>query len=328
MPSRIRSAFLSLTVLSGMAGARQSVAEMQLTDAAGACATARAVALLDQGVNINTRNSGGYTALMMAATYGCEDLARLLIARGADRSVKTSAGWDAAHLARINGYRNITAMLEAASTPAKVNSPASRQTPGTVPTAPKQPDAPAPVSAAAGSRTWPRLGHYRVGQTVLYSATAGKTWERGVVRSIDPRYGYNIAGVTGSEDAYFVVGTGREPFWTGWFVGDWRVSVPVALNTVTDGRDVYRVVSGGLRLPPLRIGVDGRYSWRVPTARGETLIQGRWIPNPDGPGVILKNAEGGADWRVYNNSRTGSALGETIILSSNCCTPYDGTRLK
>ena len=84
-----------------------------------------------------------------------------------------------------------------------------------------------------------------------------------------------------------------------------------------------------MRLPPLRINADGTYSWRVQQAKGgEKLLKGSWVPNPEGPGVILKNAEQGADWLVYNNSRTGSSLGETVILSSDCCTYYDGSRLK
>ena len=62
-------------------------------------------------------------------------------------------------------------------------------------------------------------------------------------------------------------------------------------------------------------------------AKREKLIRGRWDPNPKGPGVILKQGEQGADWLVYNNSRTGSEVGETVILSSECCTYYDEPRL-
>jgi hypothetical protein len=168
-----------------------------------------------------------------------------------------------------------------------------------------------------------------LGQRVLYSGTAGKTWQPATIKSIDPTYGYNFPEVTGSTEAHFVVGTSREPFWTQWFVGDWRVSVPMAMNLMTDGRHVYRVVSGGMRLPPLRISADGTYAWRYDGKGGkETLIRGKWEPNPDGPGVILKNAGEGADWLVYNNSRTGSQLGETVILSSECCTYMDGSRIK
>ena len=83
-----------------------------------------------------------------------------------------------------------------------------------------------------------------------------------------------------------------------------------------------------MRLPPLRINADGSYTWRVQQGGAEKLLKGRWVPSPAGPGVLLKDGDQGADWLVYNNSRTGSTLGETIILSSDCCSHYDGSRLK
>ncbi|ACO48003.1 Hypothetical protein Deide_3p00720 (plasmid) [Deinococcus deserti VCD115] len=319
---------MCIALMCSAALAEQNLAEMQLSNAANYCDTAQAIALIAQGVNINTRNSGGYTPLMMAANSGCTDIARLLIARGADLSVKTSAGWDAAYLAKLNNHQAVLALL---TTPARPRStaaePATPRAPAVKTPSPTAVPS-APTSAPPKAHTaWPKLGKYKPGQSVLYSGTAGKTWTRGVIRSIDPKYGYNLTGVTGSEDANFVVGVNREPFWTAWFVGDWRVNVPVAVNTVVRGTDVYRVYSGGLRLPPLRINADGTYSWRVQSTGGEQLLRGRWVPNPDGPGVLLRAGPQGADWLVYNNSRTGSALGDTIIISSACCSHYAGSRL-
>ena len=182
-------------------------------------------------------------------------------------------------------------------------------------------------SAPLGGKEWPRLGQYKVGERVLYSGSGGKTWEPATIKSIDPKYGYNFPEVSGSSDAYFVVSTKREPFWTQWFIGDWKVTVPTAMNLMTDGRNVFRVVSGGMRLPPLRILADGSYHWRYEQNGEEKLIKGRWVENPNGPGVILKSAAEGADWLVYNNSRTNSELGETVILSSECCSHLNGSRL-
>lgn len=310
---------------SGAAGA-QNIDEMKLSNAAHYCYTEEAVALIKKGVDINSVNSGGFTPLMMAATYGCGEVARILLERGADIGVKNSSGWDAAYLAKLNNNGKVLAMIEAARGAGAQAAPALGRPEALEPA---RNAAPAPIPAGGtGARGWPKLGHYKPGQEVLYSGTAGKTWDRGVIKSIDPKYGYNIEGVTGSEDAFFVVAPEREPFWTNWFVGDWRVSVPMAMGAVTDGRYVYRTVSGGMRLPPLRINADGTYSWRLQEGKGERLVQGRWEPNSKGPGVVLKNAEKGADWLVYNNSRTGSTLGETVILSSDCCTYYDGSRLK
>lgn len=313
----VRYAALVVGLVSASAAA-QSIPEMQLISAAQDCRVDEAAGLIRQGVDLNARNSGGYTPLMMAAGNGCEEVVRLLLDNGADASIVHGSFGTAAAQAKMHRHSKIQAMLEA-SGGGSVTQVAARQQPAAPPLK--------PMPSGAGSKTWPKLGHYRIGQEVLYSGTAGKTWDRGVVKDIDPKYGYGIEGVTGSTDAYFVVGTEREPFWTSYFIGDWKVSVPMAMGSVTDGRYIYRTVSGGMRLPPLRINADGSYTWRVQQGSGEKLLKGRWVPNPDGPGVILKNADQGADWLVYNNSRTGSQLGETVILSSDCCTYYDGSRL-
>ena len=316
MAARLVGIGLAAAALATGTGAwAQDSKEMQLSAAARECRPQEVADLIAQGVDVNAVNSGGYTPLMMAATYGCEDAARLLLEGGADVTIKHPSFGDAAALAEANRYPKLQAMIEGKGA-------------GQPPQQTQQAPAPAAALTTAETREWPKLGRYQVGQEVLFSGTAGKTWDRGVIKSIDPVYGYNIDGWTGSYDPFFVVATEREPFWTSYFIGDWKVSVPMAMGAVTDGRYVYRTVTGGMRLPPLRINADGTYSWRVQQGKGEQLIRGRWEPNPKGPGVILKGAEKGADWLVYNNSRTGSTLGETVILSSECCTYYDGSRLK
>ena len=313
---------VALAVSSTAAG-QQTRDEAALVSAAQDCRVEEARALVGRGVALNTVNPGGWTPLMMTASYGCTEIAELLVAAGADPSVRHPSFGTAADLAKMNRYPKIEALLKGAvaGAPAAAGGLAA---PGHAPTPARSP---APNSRAQGATAWPSPGAYRVGQEVLFSGTAGKTWDAGTIKSIDPVYGYNIDGWTGSYDPFFVVAKEREAFWTAHFLGDWRVSVPMAMGAVTDGRYVYRTVSGGLRLPPLRISVDGSYSWRVMDGSVEKLIRGKWVPNPAGPGVILQNGEQGADWLVYNNSRTGSELGDTVIISSECCTHYDGVRL-
>lgn len=305
-----------------LSASAQSAATGQLTAAAQDCRAGEVADLLGRGADVEAKNTGGYTPLMLAAGNGCKEVVRLLLERGADVAVKHPTFGDAAAQAKMHQHLEVQAMIEGKS----------RQQVGLAGPAPggaaDSPPSEVPVARAGGSATWPKLGRYAIGQRVLYSGSGGKTWSEGIIKSIDDRYGYNIEGVTGSSDPYFVVGTKREPFWTGYFVGDWKVSVPVAIGAVTDGTYVYRTVSGGMRLPPLRINADGSYTWRVQEGKGERLIRGRWTPNPSGPGVILQGGERGADWLVYNNSNTGSQLGETVILSSDCCSHYDGSRLK
>jgi ankyrin repeat protein len=48
--------------------------------------------LLDSGAEVNGRGEGGFTALHSAAQNGDEDLARLLLERGADPSIATEDG--------------------------------------------------------------------------------------------------------------------------------------------------------------------------------------------------------------------------------------------
>lgn len=329
-------------VLAGLMFSAQAetITDMNLRAAINDGRREEAIRLIEGGADVNGRTSGGYTPLMIAAGVGDEQLVKLLLARGADPSLVNDYGWSASYLAEINNYRAIQKLLQdaAARPPAK---PEASPTPPVVPAAPPgngpdvavDPGSPTtPVrrddATARDSHGWPKLGAYQPGQSVLYSGNAGKNWEPGTVASIDPTYGYNLENRSGSTDAYCVVHPQRESFWTAWFVGDWRITVPMAMNLKTSGGDLYRVVSGGRRLPPLRINKDGTYSWRFEGNGSETLLVGRWVPNPSGPGVILKSAAHGADWLVYNNTLTGSGSSHTVILSSDKHTNYDGARLR
>lgn len=317
---------LGLAALIAVPAAAQDLGEMQLSAAARECRPAEVSEMIAKGVDVNSTNSGGYTPLMLAAGEGCAEAVRLLLEAGADATIRHPTFGDAAAQAKMHRQAKTVALIEAATA-----GPPAEPAPADAAPAPEAPPAPqptAPQAAATGAANWPELGAYQVGQAVLWSGTGGKTWQRDVIKALDPQYGYSfVNGPSGSYDRYKVVAPQREPFWTGYFVGDWRVSVPMAMGLVTDGRHVYRTVSGGMRLPPLRINADGTYSWRVQEGQGEKLVTGRWEPNPEGPGVILKNAERGADWLVYNNTDAQSAAGESIILSSDCCTHYDGRRI-
>jgi uncharacterized protein len=61
--------------------------------------------LLDAGVHIDDRDDRGRTALMIAAEGGHEEIANLLMARGADASLKDKAGKRAADLTRLSSLR-------------------------------------------------------------------------------------------------------------------------------------------------------------------------------------------------------------------------------
>jgi uncharacterized protein len=61
--------------------------------------------LLDAGAHIDDRDDRGRTALMIAAEGGHEEIANLLMARGADASLKDKAGKRAADLTRLSSLR-------------------------------------------------------------------------------------------------------------------------------------------------------------------------------------------------------------------------------
>ena len=61
--------------------------------------------LLDAGAHIDDRDARGRTALMIAAEGGHAEIANLLLARGADPSLKDKAGKRAADLTALSSLR-------------------------------------------------------------------------------------------------------------------------------------------------------------------------------------------------------------------------------
>jgi ankyrin repeat protein len=81
---------------------------------AGTKAAARlasAELLLNAGAAVNERQSGGFTPLMAAAQNADADLLQLLLAHGADPSLKDDQGRSAADHARTAGHTEIAALL-------------------------------------------------------------------------------------------------------------------------------------------------------------------------------------------------------------------------
>ncbi|MDX6749134.1 ankyrin repeat domain-containing protein [Geminicoccaceae bacterium 1502E] len=342
MRSTLPAAALAVAMLQASPAPARSVDEMKLLAAAKDCYPREVVELLDRGVSIESRSTGGHTPLIMAASNGCSEVVRILIERGADLEARDDMGLTAREAARINQERGIMAALDAAAA-GKAGPPAAAPQPQPQPqpqprdagqreqpprprVAEPRPPAPPQAMPAAAPARWPAPGSYAVGQTVRYRS-GGNLWHTGVVTRVDPRYGYDIEGETGSIDPLHVAGMEREPFWTGWFLGDWRVTVPVASEVMTDGIDLYRVYHGGLPLPPLRINADGTWSWRFVEGKGERLHEGRWSPRPDAPGIYLENGPNGVRWEIYSNSYSRSELGETIIITSETDSHYNGYRM-
>jgi hypothetical protein len=142
-----------------------SPADRDLLDHAYYCETEGALSALDAGANINVINSGGFTALMMAALMDCDALAAELIARGADLTPKSADdGLTALDIARVNSP-NVADRLEEAlgetaePAPQEPSPSAFRGTP-----APAQPNvltnAIFAASGGAGGSGGPPAGYY------------------------------------------------------------------------------------------------------------------------------------------------------------------------
>jgi ankyrin repeat protein len=69
--------------------------------------------LLRAGAAVNALQENDLTLLMWAAAYGHEGSVRLLLAQGADRSLKDNRGKTAADMAREGGHANVVALLSA-----------------------------------------------------------------------------------------------------------------------------------------------------------------------------------------------------------------------
>lgn len=188
----------------------------------------------------------------------------------------------------------------------------------TVPPAPTTPPAPragGPVSAAPASR-WAPFGTYRVGDRVQFHQSNG--WFTGIVKEVGPAGSYakgnagtyerkyviaddRWGGAGEARDYGRVVGLTREPFWTGFFVGDWSLGEVMAVNDRRDGREVWTEFAYASASEALRVKADGTYEWK-PTGAKAKLIRGRWVPAQDGPGIVLQRGVEGRDWTFRNES--------------------------
>jgi hypothetical protein len=96
-----------------------------------------------------------------------------------------------------------------------------------------------------------------------------------------------------------VAGIAREPFWTGFFVGDWALGEVMAVNDRVEDGEGYTEFAYHAASEALRIGADGTYAWKP---LGAAEIRGRWIPAPDGPGIVLQRGVDGVDWTLRNET--------------------------
>jgi Ankyrin repeats (3 copies)/Matrixin len=69
---------------------------------------------LAQGIDVNTRDDNGWTALIAASSQGKADTVVLLLQRGADANIRDFDGYTALRHAKANGYKKVVLLLEQA----------------------------------------------------------------------------------------------------------------------------------------------------------------------------------------------------------------------
>jgi ankyrin repeat protein len=82
------------------------------TYAAGQGCAACLQELLNAGAQVNARLENDLTLLMWAAGYGRDEVAKLLLERGADRSLRDNRGKTAADIARELHFASLAQLLQ------------------------------------------------------------------------------------------------------------------------------------------------------------------------------------------------------------------------
>lgn len=287
------------------------------------------------GYDVNYQRKGR-SALATAVIFKRAEAVRFLLSRGADPSITAYdeyvVGFDTPRplidFARKSSSPQIVAMLESAlgAAPRVEPPPAATRPPAIRPP-------PAAAQRPAGGGGWDRPAAYRAGQSVLISTNGGLDWRPGTVLRVgsgeNDRQYLVVDGVGQNHflDWTKVTTPERQPYWTSQFVGDWALHTGMSSVVRTDGRDLYQVTEGGMRLPPLQVRADGSYTWVL---RGGRRLEGRWTARPDQPGIVLTRGDKGLDWTVYN-STTRSSLdvsgADEIRLANPAAMGSVGSRL-
>ncbi|MEM6279288.1 MAG: ankyrin repeat domain-containing protein, partial [Verrucomicrobiota bacterium] len=77
--------------------------------------------ILGLGADPRHRNEMGRDALITSSAKGFEHVSRMLLSRGADLSIKDSEGWSALSVAAFNGHADVVALLAGQSSPSALD---------------------------------------------------------------------------------------------------------------------------------------------------------------------------------------------------------------
>ena len=256
-----------------------------------------------------------YTILMAAAGSGKIEVVRYILKLGVDPAAKDWWEQTALDKARSVGAKDIEALLQEAMADKKVPPAEKIQPETTKPSETPVATIPKPAqqnNAAASTKKWPAFGSYNVGDSILYWVPTG--WRKGVIKEVGVSKATGKISVDYSQKKYYidpdayalsndwyewsgVVRPERQPFWTGWFIGDWEIGeVQAHSNEVKSGKetDTYYYMDATEKL---QVFANNTYRWKL--SKGK-VISGKWKPIPGEPGIILQKAYRGFDWTLRN----------------------------
>jgi len=168
-------------------------------------------------------------------------------------------------------------------------------------------------TVASGVGKWAGFDSYKKGDSIIY--LGGLKWKTGLIMELGKPYNataknselgelqYKIAeGGDFSwpdwKDFSQVVKPKRESWWTEFFTGDWQLGEAMAVNTYEKGQYERTEFNYQKATEALRVLSTGSYIWKKD---GKT-INGKWMPVPDGPGIVLQKGYKGLNWRFMNQS--------------------------
>ncbi len=259
---------------------------------------------LKEGGQIDFKR-GGMNALEMAMYYKKTAMIKFLLNKGASVDSINQDGMNALQYAEKIGNPEITQLIKSRWTNGVISSISDTGKAAAVRALPRSNASPTQEANI------PFNALYKVGDKVLHSRDRGKTWEPGLIKEVSsnariladgiPPYLVENVSKTSQNylDANFVTTFERQPWWTSFFVGDWKLNAPIAATERIIDREVYTIIGGGDRLPPIRINANGTYSWVISKTK---IIKGKWTKNADAPGIILLNGYRDVNWVVYNTS--------------------------
>ncbi len=286
---------------------------------------------LQQGGDIDYKRSGS-TALAQAIYYKKPAMVTFLLQKGAKLESVNEEGLTALQYAEKVGDPMTIERL-------KVKAPLQKG--ADTKTIENNNDSTYNSSLRDSLALYPESNKYYVGQKVLHSRDKGKTWEQGTVKAISTDKDLLAAGlspylvenetqtVQNYLDTNFITTLARQPYWTNFYIGDWDLHLPITAVDRQIDRDIYTIISGGHKLPPLRIDADSSYSWVI---NKKKVLKGIWKRNNDAPGIILMRGDRSDNWLMYNTTDATNRRiykSDYIILSplSGKYSPKHGFRI-